>query len=231
MSPKRGAYPREFRAEAVRMMRSGRNLGELARELGVPKGTLRIWQTVADGGTHGLDRTREGVIASTVETFERLDRAVRGSDLETPMLFASESIDPWRVKDAVAHVTHYKSRTVHRLAGGFEDYFDPDIWEAMRARDRVLRSMDARTRRRHGMNHLVFIRWRDESPATVLAWHRRVHKVVLKALEEAPETWFSTGERKGAPRLSGSGVGEMSLHLDTHTRDIKRALAADGQPT
>jgi hypothetical protein len=206
------------------MMRAGRDLAELARELGVPKGTLRVWQTIATGGTHGLDRTREGVIALTRGAYERLDGVIGRADLDTPMLFASESIDPWRVKDAVAHATHYKARVLHRLGGGFDEYFDPDAWDELEARDRVLRSMDAFTRRRHGPNHLVYVRWRDESPKDVLAWHRRVHKSVLAALESAPETWFSTGERKGFPRLSRSGVGELSAHLDTHLRDIKRAL-------
>jgi hypothetical protein len=207
------------------MMRAGRDLGELARELGVTKGTLRVWQTVANGGTHGIDRTREGVIALTRAAFERLDGVIARADMDTPMSFASASIDPWRVQDAVAHVTHYKARVLHRLGGGFDDYFDPDVWDELQARDRVLRSMDAFTRRRHGLNHLVYMRWRDESAKSVLAWHRRVHKTIVAALEKAPETWFSTGERKGVPRLSRSGVAELSIHADTHVRDIERALS------
>jgi hypothetical protein len=232
MSPKRGAYPREFRDEAIRLLRAGRDLHELARELGVTPGTLRVWLHVADGGRHGPDLSRDAVINATVAAFRRLDDVlgvVRPSALETPMLFASESIDAWRIKDAVAHVTHYKARAVHRLIKGrakevperdLDGYWAPEEWAALEAADHVLPRLDARTRRRHGLNHLVYERWRDRSAREVLAWHRRVHEHVVSVLRDGPDEWFGPSGR--LPRVA---VGELAHHLDTHLRDIRRALS------
>ena len=228
MSPKRGAYPREFRDDAVRMLRAGRDPVELGRELGVTPTTLRVWLYRAEGGVHGPNRTREDVIAQTVDAYERLDRVldtVPKRDLAKPMLFSADSIDPWRVKDAVAHVTHYKARVVHRLTKDWpDDYWASEAWDELESSDRTLATMDARTRRRHGRNHLVYVRWRDASIDEVLAWHRRVHKHVVSTLAKGPETWFSTEARRGSPRLSNEAVAALGVHSDQHLRDIRRAL-------
>jgi hypothetical protein len=231
MSPKRGAYPREFRDEAIRMLRAGRDPHELSRELGVTPATLRVWLHVADGGRRSPDLSRDAVINAAVAAFTRLDDvigAVRPSALDAPMLFASESIDAWRIKDAVAHVTHYKARAVHRLKGrannardgDLDGYWDPDEWAALEAADRVLPRLDERTRRRHGLNHLVYERWRDRSAREVLAWHRRVHEHVMSVLRDGPDEWFGPSGR--LPRVA---IGEFAHHLDTHLRDIRRALS------
>ena len=234
MSPKRGAYPKELRDEAVRMLRAGRDMKEVAAELGVTTTTLRVWQHRADGGRHGPDLSREAVIAATVKAFERLDTVVGDvplKALQTRMPFAPDAIDPWQVKDAVAHVTHYKARAVHRLVGRrdaplsadeqrFDEYWGRQEWADLEGADHVLPRMDAFTRRRHGLNHLVYERWRDSSPREVLAWHRFVHEHVIAVLGEGPESWFGPTGR--LPRVA---IGTLAHHLDTHVRDIRRALA------
>lgn len=243
MSPKRGAYPLEFRRAAVRMLREGRELGELARELGVTTTTLRVWLYVAEGGTHGLDRSRDAVIAGTVHAYERLDgflRRLPRPALDASMRFSPEAIDRWRVKDAVAHVAHYKARVADRLtrgqpAGGrlsaaeraLRKYWDPDSWEELEASDRVLPRLDATTRRRHGGNHLVYVRWCDRGADEIVSWHRMVHRRVVSVLEHGPEIWFvPAGVRASRGGLSNEAVGNLSVHSDQHLRDIRRTLDA-----
>lgn len=226
------------------MLREGRAPNEVAGELGVTETTLRVWQHVAAGGSQGPDRTREGVIAQTVEAYDRLDRYLRSvpkSALDAPMLFSSEAIDPWRVKDALAHVVHYKARVVERLTKGrprvddrptaaerrLREYWDPDAWADLEASDDVLRTLDARTRRRHGRNHLVYVRWCDRTADEIVSWHRMVHKHVVSVLENGPETWFVPGGiRWSRDNLSNEAVAALSTHSDQHLRDIQRALGA-----
>ncbi len=244
MSPKRGAYPREVREEAVRLLRGGRDLYGLARELGVTPGSLRVWRFVAEGGDRDAWRTREAVIGKTVGAFERLDRVLRSvpdCSLELPMPFDPTALDPWRVIDAVAHLTHYKARVIHRLtkdgprsrltgaAGSLADYWDRTAWAALEAADTVLPTMDERAKRRHGPNHLVYERWRSRPAGEVLAWHRLVHEHVVSTLRRAPETWFSTDGRS-PPLLSRSAASALAAHYDTHLGDIQRAVRQGQQP-
>jgi transposase len=58
MSRKRRSFTQEFRAEAVRLVHSGRETAEVAREIGVRSDTLRNWVQQAEG--------RAGLKAETV---------------------------------------------------------------------------------------------------------------------------------------------------------------------
>ena len=65
MNRKRRAFTREFNAEAVRLVHSGRESAEVAREIGVRADTLRNWVAQAEGragmradGTAGVSGTR-----------------------------------------------------------------------------------------------------------------------------------------------------------------------------
>jgi transposase len=49
MNKKRRAFTREFKAEAVRLVHSGRGTAEVAREIGVRPDTLRNWVLQAEG--------------------------------------------------------------------------------------------------------------------------------------------------------------------------------------
>lgn len=244
MTPKRGAYPPAVRKAAVRALRQGRSLRDVADEFGTTLGTLRVWLHVAEGGVHGPIRTRELVLAGTVAAFDRLDgflRSIPISDLDTPMAFGREAFDPWLAKDAVAHVAHYKAREVDRLMrrrstpGGrltaverkMHDYFDPESWDELAASDPVFRSLDPRTRRRHGLNHLVYVRWRDAPADEIVAWHRTVQKYVVAAFENGPDAWFvEGGQRASRNSISRAAVGALAAHSDTHLRDIRKTLSA-----
>ena len=70
----RPPYPPEFRAEAVRLVRtSGKTLKEIAADLGVSTESLRKWsrQTEIDAGE------RDGLTTAEREELQRLRREVR----------------------------------------------------------------------------------------------------------------------------------------------------------
>jgi hypothetical protein len=149
-----------------------------------------------------MKHNREEVIVRTIQEFELLDHLVANlADEDWLMLLPrSESKDPWTVKDAVAHITHWKA-DVARSALGLRQ--PPE--------ERGLNETDG--------NHLIYLRWHDRTWQDVLAWHRQVQQDVLAALREAPEKWFSGRERKQ----------EWPYDLEGHSadhriKDIERAL-------
>lgn len=145
---------------------------------------------------------REDVIARTVREFVRLDRLVADLSEEewARPLPRPESKEPWTVKDALAHITHWKAdvaRKIRRLPVPPEE--------------RGLNETEG--------NRLVYLRWRDRTPQEVLTWHRQVHEEVLAALREAPEKWFSGRERRP------EWPYDLDGHLHDHrVQDIERAL-------
>jgi len=148
-----------------------------------------------------MRHTREEVIERTIREFELLDHLVANltdEDWNRPVP-RSETKDPWTVKDALAHITHWKADVVRSIQG-------------------QRRSPEARLGETDG-NHLVYVHWCDRSPQEVLAWHRQVQEEALAALREAPEKWFSGREHRA----------EWPFDLDGHSayhrvKDIERAL-------
>lgn len=68
-------YPPEFRAEAIRLLRtSGRSAAQIARELDITTETLRIWRTQADIDD-GL--RHDGLTTDETEEVRRLRREVK----------------------------------------------------------------------------------------------------------------------------------------------------------
>lgn len=151
-----------------------------------------------------MRHNRREVIERTIQEFELLDHLVANLSSEdwNRHLLRPETKDPWTVKDALAHITHWKA-DVARSARG--QHRPPE--------ERGLQENEA--------NHLIYMRWRDRSPQEVLAWHRQVQEDVLAALRAAPDKWFSSRERRQ----------EWPYDLDGHStyhrvKDIERALAA-----
>ena len=151
-----------------------------------------------------MHHNREEVIERTIREFELLDHLV--ADLTNVdwerLLLRPETKDPWTVKDALAHITHWKADAARSARG---QHRPPE--------ERGLNVNDG--------NHLIYLRWHDRSPKEVLAWHRQVQEDVLAALRTAPEEWFSGRERRQ----------EWPYDLDGHsayhrTKDIARALKA-----
>ncbi len=151
-----------------------------------------------------MHHTRDEVIERVTREFELLDNLVASLTSEQWQLPVPrpETKDPWTVKDALAHITHWKADVVRSARG-------------------QTRPLDERGLNETDGNHLVYMRWRDRPPQEVLTWHRRVQEEVLVALREAPEKWFSGRERRA----------EWPYDLDGHSvyhrvRDIERALKA-----
>jgi len=149
-----------------------------------------------------MRHNREEVIRRVVREFELLDHLVANLTNEewNRLLPRPESKDPWTVKDALAHITHWKAGVA-------------------RSARRQRRPIEERGLNTNEGNHLVYLRWRDRSPREVLDWHRQVQQDVLAALREAPEEWFSGRER------GPDWPGDLDAHSASHrVKDIESAL-------
>lgn len=151
-----------------------------------------------------MRHNREEVISRTIREFELLEDLVANLTNEDwqRLLPRPESKEHWTVKDALAHITHWKA----------------DVARSIR---RQRRPPEERGLNTNDANYLIYMRWRDRSPQEVLSWHRQVQKDVLAALREAPEEWFNSKKRR--PEWPFDLDGHSSHH---RVKDIERALAA-----
>ena len=122
---------------------------------------------------------REQVVERAIREFELLDHLVSGlADEDWRRLVPRpETKEPWTVKDALAHITHWKADAARSARG-----------QRRPPEERGLLENDA--------NHLIYMRWCNRSPQEVLAWHRQVQEDLLAALRAAPEERFSGRERR-----------------------------------
>ncbi len=155
-----------------------------------------------------MKHNREEVIQRTVREFELLDGILASLDEQgwNQLVPRPETKDPWTVKDAVAHITHWKMDVVRKIH-----------------KQRV--PVEERGLGINAGNHLVFLRWHARTPQEVLAWHRQVQEDLLAALREAPEEWFSGRER----------TEQWPYDLDGHSawhriRDIQRSRSGESRP-
>jgi len=120
-----------------------------------------------------MPHTRAEVIRRAEREFKLLDRLVGKLSAAQwkKRVPRSETKDPWTVKDVLAHITYWKwcvalsargERLPHESKLGINDG-----------------------------NRVVYLRWKRRSPKEVLAWHRQVHRDLLKALRLAPGKWFT----------------------------------------
>ncbi len=149
-----------------------------------------------------MRHTREEVIQRTIREFEQLDHLVQNlSEADwNRLLPRPETKDPWTVKDALAHITHWKADTVRKIQR-----------QPIPPEEKGLNWTDG--------NRLIYQRWRDRSPQQVLDRHRQVQQQALAALQAAPEAWFSNRERR--PEWPFDLDGHSSCH---RLQDIEQAL-------
>ncbi len=150
-----------------------------------------------------MHHTRDEVIERVTREFELLDNLVASLTSEQWQLPVPrpETKDPWTVKDALAHITHWKADVVRSARG-------------------QTRPLDERGLNETDGNHLIYMRWRDRSPKEVLLWHRQVQQDLLEALRAAPDEWFS-GKEHGP-----EWPFDLDGHSTTHrVKDMERALA------
>ncbi len=149
-----------------------------------------------------MRHTREEVIERTIREFKLLDDLVchlTEQDWDR-QLSRPETKDPWTVKDTLAHITHFKADVVRKIK-----------------KQPIPRDVKGLTETDE--NHLIYIRWRDCPPQQVFAWHRQVQEDVLKALQAAPEEWFTGKERQ--PEWPFDLEAHSSYH---RVKDIEQAL-------
>ena len=147
---------------------------------------------------------REDVIERENQEFELLDGLMahlRDEEWRASLL-RPETKDPWTVKDALAHIAHWKS----------------DVARSIRKQRRPPEEQSLDT---NAINHLSYLRWRDRSPVEVLEWHRQVHADVLDAMLHAPDEYFSGKERN--EQWPFDLIGHSAYH---RINDILRALKA-----
>lgn len=154
-----------------------------------------------------MKHSRQEVIQRTIREFELLDHLLAQlSEKEwTQLVPRPEGKDPWTVKDAVAHITHFKA-------------------DVIRSIHRAPKPIDVRGLGIGAENHIIYLRWRNRSPQEILAWHRQAQKEVLVALQDTSEEWFNGRERRR----------EWPFDLDGHSayhriKDIEEALKRSGK--
>lgn len=149
-----------------------------------------------------MHHNRSEVIERTIREFELLDHLVANLSDEDWQRFLPrpKSKAPWTVKDALAHITHWKA----------------DVIRSIR---KQLRPVEERGLNVGDGNHLIYLRWRDRFPQEVFTWHRQVQKDLLQALQNAPEEWFSGKERR--PEWPFDIDGHSSCH---RVKDIEQAV-------
>ena len=149
-----------------------------------------------------MRHTRSEVIKRSIREFKLLDDLVAGlADQDWGRLLPRpETKDPWTVKDAVAHITHWKANLIRSVR-------------------KQPRPIEERGLNVNDGNHLIYLRWRDRSPREVLAWYRQVQKDLLAALHEAPEGWFSGKEHR--PEWPYDLDGHSSSH---RVKDIEKVF-------
>ena len=150
-----------------------------------------------------MRHNREEVIGRMMREFELLDHLVASlTDVDWErLLLRPETKEPWTVKDAIAHITHWKADVARSVRG--------------QRRPREERGLGE-----NDHNHLIYMRWRNRSPGEVLAWHRQVQEDLLTALRRVPDEWFSGRERR--PEWPYDLDGHSAYH---RVNDIQRELA------
>jgi hypothetical protein len=149
-----------------------------------------------------MRHTKKEVVDRARREFAKLDRLVarlRPADWKRRVP-RPPARDPWTVKDALAHVVYWKEHTARVIRG--------------ERRLPEMRGLDV-----SGINRLVYERWRDRRPAEVVAYHRQVHRDVLKTLAATPAEWFGRRERSAQWPLDFDGHS-----ADHRVKDIEAAL-------
>ena len=143
-----------------------------------------------------MRHSREEVIERTIREFRLLDRLVArltDEDWER-LLLRPETKDPWTVKDALAHITHWKA-------------------DVARSARRQPRPSEERGLGITDGNRLIYLRWRHRSPQEVLAWHK-----MSQSRAAGGHAMAAARDLRGAARHAAYAAGQAAVvaHVAAH---------------
>jgi hypothetical protein len=150
-----------------------------------------------------MKHTRESVLDRVTHEFAQLEEVVSKltpSDWKSPV-GRPESKDPWTLKDALAHVVHWKAESARVFRR-----------EKRPAESAALAKMSI-----NESNHRVYEHWKDRPVRDVLAWHGRVQDELVQAIRNAPDEWFSRRDR--SEQWPFDAVGHSTEH---RLKDLER---------
>ena len=139
-----------------------------------------------------MRHTREEVIQRTIQEFDLLDQLVANlseADWQRPVP-RPETKDPWTVKDALAHVTHWKADVIRSIRG-----------ERRPPEERGLNWTDG--------NRLIYLRWRDRSPRKSLPGTARYTRTCSPPCAPPPRT--------GSPAKNAAAIGPTTSPVTSPT--------------
>src|SRR5438309_1285433 len=204
-------YPPEVRASAAAMLRAGRDVEGVARELGIAAHLPRAFlvgeeaRSVAAKSPYvQLVHTREEVVDRVEAEFARLDRLVSSLSLDDfafPLLFSADAPERWTVKDGLAHVTLCKEHEGRLIRGPLRP---PEEREALSG---------------YAERHTS---WRALPPQEVLEWHWQVHADYMRAVVDASDAEI-------ARRQAWRWPAQATHHARGHRRGMEKALLAAGR--
>jgi hypothetical protein len=135
------------------------------------------------------------------DEYRALDRAVRalsrgGLDRPVPGFAARARIrrERWTYKDALAHILAWKEWQIGALEGV--------------RRDPKLRGLTIERK-----NRLIYDTWHGRPARDVVAWHRLLHREIVRTLRSLPAKAFAT---KRSPSWPNDLVGHSEAHRRRH---------------
>lgn len=148
--------------------------------------------------------TRATVMRRVDDEYRSLDRAVRslardGLDRPVPGFGRRARIrrERWTYKDALAHILAWKQWQIEALQGVPRDPAVRDL------------TIDRKNRR-------IYEQWHDRPARDVVAWHRRLHRQIMRGLQALPAQAFATRRSPYWPNdLIGHSVEHRKRHLET----------------
>ncbi len=137
--------------------------------------------------------------------YRALDRAVRalsrgGLDRPVPGFGQRARIrrERWTYKDALAHILAWKRWQIEAL-------------------QRVPRDPKLRGLTIERKNRLIYEEWRHRSATDVVAWHRGLHREIVRALRALPAEVFATRRSAYWPN---DLIGHSKVHRERHLADL-----------
>ena len=156
-------------------------------------------------GLRPVAHTKRDTIARVAAEYRALDRVVRrlgSARLARPVpgfgARARIRRERWTGKDALAHIVEWERQALRALRG--------------EASDPTLRGLAIERK-----NRVLYDRWHHRPVRDVVAYHRAVHRDVMRALRELPDAYF---RKRRSPTWPNDLVGHARAHRVRHLEAV-----------